>query len=120
MLDRLLDVFQRDAQYELGMIRGCSVRLEWLRSKFFDVNDADSPICITCCAKHFCWWGALYLLIRAGREYPSCTSHYLRTLVGSHRMSGELLPQAYLYKQLGYASKTNVKRIPEFLLLFEV
>ena len=44
LLMQTLGVTRRVAENELGMIRGTSVRLEWLRSRFSNVTDADTEI----------------------------------------------------------------------------
>ena len=41
---RTLGVTQRVADDELGLVQGTSVRLEWLRSNFSDVTDADTEV----------------------------------------------------------------------------
>ena len=42
LLMRTLGVTWRVVEDELGMIQGTSVRLEWLRSRFSNVTDADT------------------------------------------------------------------------------
>ena len=48
-----LGVTQRVAEDELGMIRGTSVRLEWLRSRFSNVTDADTELRIKCAVRAY-------------------------------------------------------------------
>ena len=50
VLINLFGVSAQDARDELGLIRGSSVRLEWLRSKFSYVTDARSGRRIQCAA----------------------------------------------------------------------
>ena len=59
MLVSLLGVSPRDAKDELGLMRGSSVRLKWLRSKFSHITDADSGRRIQSAAR-------AYLLYLAG------------------------------------------------------
>ena len=58
VLVSLLGVLEQDARDELGLVRVSSVRLEWLRSKFFYVTDAHSGRRIQCADRAF----LLYLM----------------------------------------------------------
>jgi len=49
----LLGVSSQDAHDELGLIRETSVRLEWLRSKFFNITDANSERHIQCATRAY-------------------------------------------------------------------
>ena len=55
---RTLGVTWRAAQDELGLIRGTSVRLEWLRTNFSNVTNADTKTRIKCTGRAY----LLYLI----------------------------------------------------------
>jgi len=93
MLVSLLGMSPPDAQDELGLVRGTSVRLEWLCFKFFDVTDVDSERYIQCTARAylFTWWTAIHSVTTIEGEFLSNIWDYLKTLVRFHCMLGELL-----------------------------
>ena len=53
MLVSLLSVSPQEADDELGMVRGSAVRLELLRSKFFNVTDSASDRRIDCAVRAY-------------------------------------------------------------------
>ena len=44
---------RRVVEDELGMIRGTSVRLEWLSSRFSNVTDVDTEVRIKCAVRAY-------------------------------------------------------------------
>jgi len=99
----------------------CSVRLEWLRSKFSDISDADSPIYIMCCVRAY----LLYLVgctIFADKSDTRVSIMYLPLFenigsVSSYTWGATAL--VYLYRQLGISSRMNIRQIAGFLPLLE-
>ena len=89
---------------------------------FSDVTDADSPICILCCARAY----LLYLMgctIFADKSGTRVSISYLSLFEDLGRVSSYVwgaAALAYLYWQLGYASRTLVKQIAGFLLLLKL
>jgi len=84
MLVRLLDVSQQDAQDELGMIRGYSIRSKWLCFKFFDVCDAAMAYLLYLV-------GCIIFADKSGTRVSIIHLSLFENLVGSHRMPEELL-----------------------------
>jgi len=77
MLVSLVGVSPRDAQDELGLVCGTSIKLEWLRFKFSNVTDADSRRHIQCAARAYLlyfshafliFWVAISIPQRQSRE----------------------------------------------------
>ena len=104
------------------MIWGHSVRLEWFRSKFSDVTDADLPHRVMCYARVY----LLYLVrctIFAVKSRIRVSILYLSLFEDPGMFLsyawGAVAP-AYLYSQLGYVSRTSVKWNAGFLLLLDV
>jgi len=75
MFVSLLSVSPQEADDELGMIQGSSVRLEWLRFKFFmsqilhQINIFSALPELICCI----WLAALSSVTRVEREFSSTT-----------------------------------------------
>jgi len=113
----LLGVSTREATDELGLVWGNSVRLEWLRSKFFDVTDANLDRRIECTIRAF----LLYLVgctLFSDKSGARVSIYYLTLFVSFYAWGATAL--AYLYKQLGYVSRDGVKQIVGYLPLLEV
>jgi len=113
---RLLGVSPQNTHNELGMIQRHSARLEWLYSKFSDVTDADSHICIMYCVRAY----LLYLVgytIFANKSGTRVSMSYLLLFEDLDRVSSYAwgaAALAYLYRQLDYASRTLGKHIVGF------
>ena len=105
MLVRLLGVPLENAQRKLGMIPRHLVRLEWPRSKFSDVTNADSSICIMCCASAYLLYLMGYTMF-ADKSGTRVSISYIPLFENLCRISSYALGAAvlvYLYRQLGYA-----------------
>jgi len=115
MLVSLLSVSPQEADDELGMVWGSSVRLEWLRSKFFNVTDSASDRRIDYAVK-------AYLLYLVGCTLFSDKSG-TRVSIDNLKLSEDLdlvssyawgdVALAYLYRQLGNASRDGLSRLLE-------
>ena len=71
----LLGVSPQEAADELGMVRGSSVRLKYLRSNFFNVTDSHQIDIFNALSELICyiWSVALSSVIRVERGFPSTT-----------------------------------------------
>jgi len=122
MLVNLLGVSEQDARDELGLVRGSSVRLEWLRFKFSYVTDAHSGRQIHCAARAY----LLYLLgctLFSDKSGTRVSVEYLQLFEDLGQVSSYgwgAVALAYLYRQLGYASRGGIKQIAGYLPLLEV
>ncbi|XP_028092440.1 protein MAIN-LIKE 1-like [Camellia sinensis] len=116
-----LEIDEQEDRHEMSTAGDNSVRLEWLRAQFHNVTDNDSMERIACA-------GRAYLLFFLGCTLFSdktCTRVpvvYLSllsdlTTVSSYAWGAASL--AYLYRQLGYASRSDVKQIAGYMTLLE-
>ena len=96
-----------------------SVRLEWLKSQFYDVSDRDSHHRIECVAR-----GYLLFLSRCtlfvDKSETRVSIAYLSLLRELDRVSTYAwgaVALAYLYRQLGVASRSSVRQISGYMTL---
>jgi len=121
-LMRTLGLTRRAVDYKLGLVWGTSVRLEWLRTDFSNVIDADKEVWIKCIVKAY----LLYLIgctLFSDKSEPRISVLYVRLfvdlgVVSTYTWSTTTL--AYLYRQLGYASRGGIKHIASYLPLLEI
>ena len=107
---------------QLGLIQGTSIRLHLLCANFFNVNDADTEALIKYEAR-------AYLLYLVGCTLFNNKSG-IRVFISYLRLFEDLdvvstyawgtATLAYLYRQLGYASKGGVKQIAGYFPLREI
>ncbi|XP_028070431.1 protein MAIN-LIKE 1-like [Camellia sinensis] len=116
-----LEIDEQEVRHEMSTAGSNSVRLEWLRARFHNVTDNDSMERIACA-------GRAYLLFLLGctlfsdKTYTRVLAVYLSllsdlTTVSSYAWGAAAL--AYLYRQLGYASRSGVKQIAGYMTLLE-
>ncbi|XP_028113887.1 protein MAIN-LIKE 2-like [Camellia sinensis] len=121
LIVNILEIDEQDVRHEICSAEGNSVRLEWLRAHFHNVTDNDSMERIACA-------GRAYLLFLLGCTLFSdktCTRVpvvYLSllsdlTIVSSYAWGAAAL--AYLYRHMGYASRSGVKQIIGYMTLPE-
>ena len=93
MLVSLLVVSPQEADDELGMVRGSSVRLEWLRSNFSNIMDFALDRHIQCTARAYLLYlvGCTLFSDKSGMRVSIDYLKLLWTLVRCHPMPGELL-----------------------------
>jgi len=119
---RTLGVTRRVAKDELGIIRGTSVRLEWLRSHFSNVMDANTEVRIKCTIRAYLLYLVGCILFNDKSETRVSISYVSRFEdMGAVSIYtwGTATP-AYLYRQFGFASRGRVKQIASYLPLLEV
>ncbi|XP_028109334.1 protein MAIN-LIKE 2-like [Camellia sinensis] len=116
-----LEIDEQDVRHEICNAGGNSVRLKWLRAHFHNVTDNDSIERIACAGRAH----LLFLLCCTLFSDKTCTRFpvvYLSLLsdlmtVSSYAWGAAAL--AYLYRQLGYASRSGVKQIAGYMTLLE-
>ncbi|XP_028107695.1 protein MAIN-LIKE 1-like [Camellia sinensis] len=91
-----LGVNDAKAIEKLSSTRGQLVKLEWLQSKFSGCKDSDTEESIACAAKT-----------------------YLLFLLGSTLFSDKSAALAYLYRQLGFATRSTAQQMAGYMTLLE-
>ena len=113
---------RRIAKDELGMIRGTYIRLEWLHFLFSNVTGADTKVPIKCAVRaYFLYLVGCTLFSDKSRTrvFVSYVSLFEDLGVVSTYVWGTTT-LAYLYRQLGFASRGGVNQIASYLPLLEV
>ena len=93
MLVSLLGVTQRNANDELNVIRGLSVRLEWPYSKFSNITDPDTEPRIKCTVRAYPLYvvGCTIFIDKSGTRVFISYLKLFADWILSHRMPGELV-----------------------------
>ncbi|XP_028093315.1 protein MAIN-LIKE 2-like [Camellia sinensis] len=116
-----LEIDEQKVRHEMSSAGSNSVRLEWLRAHFHNVSDNDSMERIACAGRAYLLFLLGYTLFsdKTGtRVYIVYLSLLLDlTTVSSYACGAVAL--AYLYRQLGYASRSGVKQIAGYMTLLE-
>lgn len=121
MLKKYLGVGNAKATEALVGFGGEYVRLEWLRSNFEKVSDSDTPEVIECAARAY----LLYLVgctIFTDKSGTRVNLQYLKFFTVLENVSNYAWGSgclAWLYRQLGYASRAGVKQIGGYLTLLQ-
>ncbi|KAL7233196.1 hypothetical protein ACSBR1_016930 [Camellia fascicularis] len=110
-----------EANVALKVARGQSIKVEWLRQRFGSVSDADNDNTIECAARAY----LLYLLgctLFADKTDTRVSVVYLSFLmdlrsVASYAWGAAAL--AFLYRQLGTATRYAVKQMAGYMTLLE-
>ena len=103
LLMRTLEVTRRVAEDELGMICGTYVRLEWLRSRFSNVTDADTEARIKCAARAYLLYlvGCTLLSDKNGTRVSVSYVSLFEDLGVVSTYAWGIATLAYLFRQLG-------------------
>lgn len=121
LLTAYLGVSGDQASEQLMDFGGEYVRLEWLRTCFSDVTDADSEHEIQCAARAY----LLYLLgctLFVDKTGTRVQVQYLRLLTNLDTVSHYAWGAgclAWLFRQFGFASRAGVKQIGGYMTLIE-
>ncbi|XP_028108651.1 protein MAIN-LIKE 1-like [Camellia sinensis] len=99
-----LGITERVAHDEISTAGGNSVWLEWLRSQFAGVTDSDPE-------------EAIY--DKSGDRVPVVYLGLLMDLGSIHTYAWGAATLAFLYRQLGYASRSEVKQMGGYMTLLE-
>ena len=122
LLMRTLGVTQRVAEDELGMIWGTSVRLEWLRFRFSNVTNVDTEIRIKCAVRPYLLYlvGCTLFSDKSGTRASVSYVSIFKDLGTISTYAWRTAILAYLYRQLGFVSRGDVKQIAGYFSLLEV
>ncbi|XP_028124360.1 protein MAIN-LIKE 2-like [Camellia sinensis] len=106
-----LGITKRVAHNEVSTAGGNLVRLEWLRSHFASVTDSDLEEAIQCTARAYLLFllGCILFNDKSGGRVPVVYLGLLMDLGSIHTYAWGAAALAFLYRQLGYASRFGVK-----------
>lgn len=109
-----LGVLESEARVELAQVRGNSVKIEWLRDRFegqFNQYSARAYLLYVI--------GCTLFVDKTGYRVPVVYLHFLRDLdkVDKHAWGAAAL--AYLYRQLGIASRSGASQMSGYMTLLE-
>lgn len=121
LVEHGLGVTSQQAQEELAVVRGSSVRLKWLRDLFGAVTVAEPEEYIRHATKAYLLYllGCTLFTYKNGTRVPVI---YLRLLMNFDQAWGYAWGAAalmYLYRQLGLATQIGVRQIAGYLTHLE-
>ncbi|RWR76121.1 serine/threonine-protein phosphatase 7 long form isoform X1 [Cinnamomum micranthum f. kanehirae] len=116
-----LGVDPNEANDELQQVLGQSVRLEWLRGRFSYITDEDEDDMIDCAVRAYLLYllGCTLFLDKSGIRVPIIYLTLLTDLERVNTYAWGAAALAYLYRQLGLATRHEVKQIVGYLTLLE-
>ncbi|XP_028053396.1 protein MAIN-LIKE 1-like [Camellia sinensis] len=116
-----LGVDDAEANEELSSARGQSVKLEWLRSKFSGCRDSDIEESIACVARAYLLFllGCTLFGDKSGTRVPVVYLQLLMDLSDIHTYAWGAVALAYLYRQLGFATRSTVRQMAGYMTLLE-
>ncbi|KAL7243210.1 hypothetical protein ACSBR1_015594 [Camellia fascicularis] len=111
LLIEALRVTIDEANVALKVVRGQSIKVEWLRQWFASMSDADNDNTIECAARAYLLYllGCTLFADKTGTRVPVVYLSFLMDLrsVASYAWGAAAL--AFLYRQLGTATRYVVK-----------
>ena len=121
LLVQVLGVSEREAKKELGEKRR-SVSLDWLRRKFGYVHAGSSDARVDNCARAYLMYvlGCTIFTNKEGARVRVNVLSFLADLDGVRGYAWGAAALAYLYRELGFASRKDGRQIAGFLTLLEV
>ncbi|KAL7177638.1 hypothetical protein ACSBR2_030908 [Camellia fascicularis] len=116
-----LGVDDAEATEELSSARGKSIKLEWLRIKFNGCNDSDTEESIVCAARAYLLFLLGYTLFsdKSGTRVPVVYLQLLMDVTDIHTYAWGAAALAYLYRQLGFATRSAVRQMAGYMTLLE-
>ena len=104
------------------MIQDTSVRLEWLRSHFSNVTDADMEVRIKCAFRSYLLYlvGCTFFSDKRRTRVSVSYVSLFEDLDAISTYAWGTTTLAYLYRQLGFASRGGAKQTAGYLLLLDV
>ena len=117
-----LGVDPNEANDELQQVRSQSIRLESLRRRFSNISDEDGDDMIDCIVRGYLLYllGCTLLTDKSGTRVPNIYLTLLINLERVHTYAWDVAALAYLYRQLGWATRHEVKQIARYLTLLQV
>ncbi|XP_028090320.1 protein MAIN-LIKE 1-like [Camellia sinensis] len=121
LVSSTLEVPVNDAFVELVQSCGQFVKLEWLRIRFHEVKDTDDANFIKYAARAYLLYllGCTFFTNESRTQVPVADLHMLTDIdvIGLYAWGAVAL--AFLYTQLGLASRAGVKQIVGYMKLLE-
>lgn len=116
-----LGVLVEDAREELVHVRGTSVRLEWLRSIFDNVDDKSNSTQIECAAKAYLLFllGCTLFVDKSSTRVSIAYLEYLKNLYEVQEYAWGTAALAHIYSHLGSATRVEVKQMIGYITLLE-
>ncbi|KAK9274231.1 hypothetical protein L1049_019045 [Liquidambar formosana] len=121
LLVSALGVEDSDASLALRDVRGQSVKLLWLKTKFSNLGDAPTVEKTTYAARAYLLYllGSTLFIDKSGGRVSIDLLHVLQDLDTVHKYGWGVAALATLYRHLGMASKSDCKQIAGYLTLLE-
>ncbi|KAI8544312.1 hypothetical protein RHMOL_Rhmol08G0286700 [Rhododendron molle] len=106
---------------EVNAVKGYAVKLSWLETNFKDVNETDTEERVVCCARAYLLYviGCTLFCDKSGGLVQLDLLPLLEDLDQVHTYGWGSSCLAYLYRNLGHASRRKTKQIGGFLILLE-
>ena len=119
---RLFGVSKSDAEAALHGARGSSIKLEWLREKFMRYTTSeDQQECIYAARAYLMYtFGCTIFIDKSGTRVDTDWLEYIEDLSRVHEYAWGAATLAYLYRNLGMASRKYTKQMGGYLSLLEV
>ncbi|XP_028087511.1 protein MAIN-LIKE 2-like [Camellia sinensis] len=116
-----LGIDEQEVRHEISSVGENSVMLEWLRENFHNVTYDDSVERITCVGRAYLLFllGSTLFSDKTDTRVPVVYLSLLSDLTTVHSYAWVVAALAYLYRQLGYASKSSVKQITGYMTLLK-
>lgn len=121
LLAGALGITEEYAWDELKTVRGSSVRLEWLRPFFDNVKNTDGAERIGYAVRAYLLFllGCTLFTDKSGTRVPVSYLHLLMDVDQVHTYAWGAGALAYLYRQLGVATRASTKQMAGYLTLLE-
>ena len=112
-----LGVYPNEANDELQQVRSQSIRLESLRRRFSNISDEDGYDMIDCVVRAYLLYllGCTLFMDKSGTRMPIIYLTLLTELKCVRTYAWGAAALAYLYRQLGLATRHEVKQIIGYL-----
>ncbi|XP_028076524.1 protein MAIN-LIKE 2-like [Camellia sinensis] len=106
---------------ELSSARGQSMKLEWLRSKFSGYKDSDTEESIVCAAKAYLLFllGCTLFSNKSRTRVPVVHLQLLMDVTDIHTYAWGAAALAYLYRQLGFVTRSAVRQMASHMTLLK-
>ncbi|XP_028097911.1 protein MAIN-LIKE 2-like [Camellia sinensis] len=116
-----LGITELVAHEEISTTGVNSVRLEWLRSQFVGITDSDPNEVIQCAARAYLLFllGCTLSSDKSGGKVPVVYLSLLMDLGSIRTYDWGAAALVFLYRQLGYASRSGVKQMGGYMTLLE-
>ncbi|XXG88048.1 hypothetical protein AAC387_Pa12g0314 [Persea americana] len=125
LLINALGVQSTEAHEQLMHVRSKFVRLEWLRERFVDIYEDDGDEMVDCAVRAYILFllGCTLFTDKSGTRVPiisySIDGFRGMDLEVERSYAWGVAALAYLYRQLGLASRQEVKQVAGYLMLLE-